>query len=114
MNSKRWNSFNELQTQDSEEKLNSNPNAKPSSQKCTEVGEKKKNGVKPGKIYETKIYSHDRYGKYQILKIRSTYILQRSGHSLFSSKDRKKLEDVFTNIIKNNGGFLSTSFKSRT
>jgi hypothetical protein len=33
---------------------------------------------------------------------------------LFSSKDRKKLEDVFTNIIKNNGGFLSTSFKSRT
>jgi len=114
MNSKRWNSFNELPTQDSEKKLDLTLSEKQSSPKCTETGKKKKNGVTPGKIHETKVYSHDRYGKYQILKIRSTYILQRSGHSLFSSKDRKKLEDVFTNIIKNNGGFLSTSFKSRT
>ena len=113
MNSKRWNSFSELPTQDSGEKLNSNLNEEQLSQKCTEIGEKKKNGAKHGRISDKKIYCHERYGKYQILKIKSTYILQRSGHSLFSSKDRKKLEDVFTNLIKNNGGFISMSFKSR-
>jgi len=114
MNSKKWNNFNELPTQDSEKKSSLALKGEQSLLKCTEVGEKKKDGIKRGAISKTKVYSHDRYGKYQILKIRSTYILQRSGHSLFSSKDRKKLEDVFTNIIKNNGGFLSTSFKSRT
>ena len=114
MKSKRWNSFKELPMQDSENKSYSSLNEKQLSQKCTEIGEKKKNGAKHGKISDRRIYCHERYGKYQILKIKSTYILQRSGHSLFSSNDRKKLEDVFTNLIKNNGGFISMSFKSKT
>lgn len=113
MKPERWNSFSALPMQDSEEKLNLNPNAEPSSPKCTEVGEKKKNGVRRGRINERKVYCHERYGKYQILKIKSTYILQRAGHDLFSSKDRRKLEEIFVNIIKNNGGFISMSFKSR-
>lgn len=113
MKSKKWNSFSESPMQDSEERLDSSLNEKQLSQKCTETGEKKKTGVEHGRIHEVKTYCHDRYGKYQILKSKSTYILQRSGHSLFSSKDRSKLEDVFQNLIKNNGGFISMSFKSR-
>jgi hypothetical protein len=118
MKPKKCNSFNELPMQDSEEKLNLNLSAEQLSQKCTEIGEKRKIGREHGKTSSQgeclNGADYGRYGKYTILKKRSTYILQRSGHSLFSSKDRKKIEEVFVNIIKNNGGFLSTSLKSRT
>ena len=87
-----------------EKDLNSNPNEEPLSQRCTENG-------KSGNKHSLNLSIYDRHRKYTIVKINSEYQLQRSGDAIFCSNSKQKLKEIFQDMIRNNGGFLSVSIK---
>tara|TARA_R100001460_G_scaffold21594_1_gene44048 strand:+ start:4054 stop:4320 length:267 start_codon:yes stop_codon:yes gene_type:complete len=87
-----------------EKDLSSNHNEEPLSQKCTEHG---RNGNK----HSLNLSVYDRHRKYTIVKKNSEYQLQRSGDAIFSSDSKQKLEEIFQDMIRNNGGFLSVAMK---
>tara|TARA_R100001198_G_C5240753_1_gene218062 strand:+ start:3092 stop:3358 length:267 start_codon:yes stop_codon:yes gene_type:complete len=87
-----------------EKNLNSNPNEEPSSPRCIEPGKSKRD-------HSLNLTIYDRHRKYSIVKYKSEYQLQRSGDALFSSDSKEKIENIFKDMIRNNGGFLTVSSK---
>ena len=87
-----------------EKNLNSNPNEEPSLQRCTDPG-KNEGG------HSLNLTIYDRHRKYTIVKYKSEYQLQRSGDPLFSSESKEKIQEIFKDMIRNNGGFLTVASK---